>query len=491
MSEVRFGSFRVVETLGSGGLSTIYKAIQEPLGRTVAVKALKAQMAPTSSFGEQLDREARILSGLAHPNIVLLLDHARAPSGRPYLVLEHVEGMSVAQLLQKRKRLSPESALAIASAMCAALEHVHGQGVVHRDVKPSNVLVSRTGAVKLIDFGIAQRERQRQPSVDELAEGVTPSGRVGVEAIKDAFGTPAYMSPEQILGDFVDGRSDLYSLGVCLYEMTSGTKPFEASTERTSEKRKAAPARDTLPPLGKSARPPPVVRTASSRPPPVRVASKPAPQRIRRDVVPLRERAPDVPRVLERIVMRLLEKNPTDRYENASAVRERLDAALRSLTHEEPRAILQAELEDTKRTAAAAERVRPRSPIAPAWRAIAGHAILLGMFGATVIALEGGSCSRPASRGSDTLEPTALPPKTSGGLRVVASPWAHVRVDGIDVETTPFARAIPLAPGKHWVTLTHPDAPPVDREVDVETGNVVTLDVTMAIDERDAGKDAR
>lgn len=464
MSEIRFGNYRVVEALGSGAISTIYRAVQEPLGRIVALKALKTQISPTSSFGEQLDREAKILRDLAHPNVVLLLDVARTAAGRPFLVLENVEGPSLEQLLAKKRTVRVEAALAIASGICAGLEHIHERGVVHRDIKPGNVLVTTGGVVKLIDFGIAQRARTASVSDAFGSEGITPSGRMAPEGVKDAFGTPAYMSPEQILGDFVDGRSDLFSLGVVLYQMLSGSRPFEA------------PAKD-------SARPP-------------AAGDRSAAQRIRRDTpAPLRERAPHVPRSVERIVMRLLEKSPDERYASATDVLERLQRELRSMTRDDPASVVRGALvalgfatgEKKLEGAAAASTRRPMA----ARRALAGQVAVLAVFVAGVLAIEGGS----AARGS--LEPGNRPlellPAEAGGLRVLASPWAHVRVDGQQVETTPFARPIPLSAGKHWITLTHPDAPPVEREIVITTNETVTLDVTMAVGAAagDAGKDAR
>lgn len=476
MSEIRFGSYRVVEALGSGALSTIYKAVQEPLGRIVALKALKTQISPTSSFGEQLDREAKILRDLAHPNVVLLLDVARTPAGRPFLVLEHVEGPSLQQVLAKKRVLGVEAALAVACGICAALEHVHERGVVHRDVKPSNVLLSTAGVVKVIDFGIAQRARTTTLSDTVGTEGITPSGRIAPEAVKDAFGTPAYMSPEQILGDFVDGRSDLFSLGVVLYQVLSGSRPFEADTKEEGSRASRPPAG------GRSEH-----RTDRS-----------AAQRIRRDVpAALRERAPHVPRSVERIVMRLLEKSPNERYANASDVLERLQRELRALTRDDPASVVRGALV-TAGFATAARRIegggtQPSRKGIGAPTALAGQAVVLAAFVLGVLAIESGA-SGSARRGADTgSAPLELVPHDSGGLRVLATPWAHVRVDGQQVETTPFARPIPLAPGKHWIMLTHPDAPAVERQIDVSTNEIVALDVTMAVGtaSEDAGRGAR
>ena len=498
MSEVRFGSYRIVEPLGSGALSTIYKAVQEPLGRVVALKALKTQIAPTSSFGEQLDRESKILRDLAHPNVVHLLDAARTASGRPFLVLEHVDGPSLHKLLAKKRTLSLESALAIAIGICSGLSHAHDRGVVHRDVKPSNVLLATSGLVKIIDFGIAQRARTASVSDALGTEGITPSGRIAPSEVKDAFGTPAYMSPEQILGDFVDGRSDLFSLGVVLYQMLSGSRPFEAPTKEKEkeEKREAS-------------------RSLSSRPPPVTSASASASQspsnapRIRRDVpAPLRDRAPDVPRSVERIVMRLLEKSPSDRYVSADHLLEKLQRELRALTRDDPTSAVRAALVEAgfaraerrlagPSTGAAASSESglsagpaPRTTIR---RALAGQAAVLLLFMGGVLAIESGSSARDGRHAGE--KPLELVPDNAGGLRVVATPWATVRVDGRDVETTPFARAIPLPAGKHFVRLSHPDAPAVDREIDVVAGEIVMLDVTMTLGgpggPEDAGKDAR
>jgi len=461
VSDLRFGAYRTTETIGTGALSTIYRAVQEPLGRVVAVKALKTQIAATSSFGEQLEREAKVLSDLVHPNIVMLLESARTESGRPFLVLEHVEGASVLELVAKRKLAIP-AALAIACGVCAGLEHVHSRGVVHRDVKPGNILVSRAGIVKLIDFGIAQRPRLGSLSDAGITEGITASGRLAPEQLKDAYGTPAYMSPEQILGDFVDGRSDLFSLGVVLYQMLSGARPFGDD------------------PKGGG-------------------------QRIRRDVAPnLREKAKGVPRAVERIVMRLLEKSPNDRYPSASAVRERLEAALRAETREDPTAIIRGALvaagikaddpveataPPSKATEAAPASVAmPKSRRPRAQRPFLGFFAVTAVFALAIYANEGTQRAREARAALAPPPPVTL--EGGGGLRVMATPWAKVLVDGQNMETTPFARLLPLSPGKHWVTLLHPEAPAVEREVTIVPGETVMLDVTMDL-AGDAGKDAQ
>jgi eukaryotic-like serine/threonine-protein kinase len=315
---------------------------------------------------------------------------------------------------------------------------------VHRDVKPGNVLLAKSGVVKLIDFGIAQRTRG-QPAKDVFgAEGVTPSGRIAPEPLGDGFGTPAYMSPEQILGDFVDGRSDLFSLGVVLYQMLSGAKPWD--------KGEASRGRASTPPLRREA------------------------------AVSLRERAPEIPRGVERLVMRLLESSPAARHPSAAAVRERLEAALRAETREPPPNLVRAALADAgfvpkvrALSASITSEVEGPQPW-PLRRALAGFAAVLVVFLVVVFAVE-----RPSRASAERGARVGRASEPGSGLRVLATPWAHVRVDGADVETTPFARPIPLAPGKHWVQLVHPDSTPVEREIEVGEGQVVTLDVTMPI----------
>jgi len=455
--EPQFAGYRVVDTIGSGALATIYKAEQESLGRTVAIKALKGSIAPSSSFAAQLDREAKVLGELFHANVVLLVDYRAAATDEPsFLVLEYVDGPSLAELVARRRVLRPEAAAAIGYQVAEGLAHTHERGVVHRDIKPQNVLLSRRGDVKIIDFGIAERERL--PSVAEPLPA-----RDGPERRHAAFGTPAYMSPEQILGDTVDARSDLFSLGVILYRMLTGTRPFEGEASGGVAARVGAP-------------------------------------RLRRDApVPFRERAPDVPRPLERVVMKLLQKNPSDRFSTAREVADELGTFLRSFSGASPQRLVVAALVEagyvkddvgrrpgvsdasTRRTRRSAMSVRGS---ALGFAAIgAGFVLFAGL--SEVVASDSRTVRAAGSR------PLELAPAQGGSLRVLATPWAEVAVDGQFVDTTPFARSIPLPPGPHFVTLTHPNARPESRQVQIRSGEVVTVDVALDLGEaRDAGTDA-
>ena len=435
MTSRAFGPYRVLDELGSGSLSTVYRAVQEPLGRVVAVKALKSTISPTSPFAAQLEREARLLATLGHPNIVMLHDFVKTQS-QMWLVLEHIDGFSLATVLGKRARFSAEFAATVGLELAWALAHAHERGVVHRDVKPGNVLVSKRGDVKLVDFGIAQRERL--PSADE------PLFRAPKSETDAAFGTPAYMSPEQILGERVDARSDVFSLGVVLYQLLAGSRPFDREGE--ADRRAAA-------------------------------------QRIRRDPAPpLRDRAPEVPRPLERIVMRCLEKLPADRFPSADEVADRLEGYIRSRTSDRSseivlRTLVAAGLVEGEAGTDRWQMEEKRRPLGGA---------LLG-FGAIAIAFAaGGGLLQWSARGARAAaqagsKPLELVPASAGGLRVMATPWAEVSVDGQRIDVTPIGRAIPLAAGPHFVILTHPSAPPEKRAIAIAPGETTTLDIAMKL----------
>ncbi len=430
--------FSILEELGSGSLSSVYAAIEEPLGRTVALKVLKGTIPPTSPFAAQLEREARVLAELCHPNVGLLHAFSKTQT-RMHLVLEYVDGFSLATLLKKRPTMATDSVAAVGAAVGRGLAHAHDRGIIHRDIKPANILVSRRGEVKIFDFGIAQRAKGAREAASLVA--LSPLRLEDVAA----FGTPAYMSPEQILGESVDVRSDVFSLGVVLYQLVCGARPFERGDEADG---------------------------------------RPAAHRIRRDPpIPLHRRAPDVPPALERIIMRAIEKLPANRYATAEALAVELEeiaspgSGLRGDRHV-MRALENAGLVSPAEAGpAAAPRRRRRSSTR---RAIAGLAVLGGA------ALGGGALLQTASgshRDPGDAPPLELAPAAPGFLRVLATPWAEIWIDGQRIDVTPLARAIPLASGTHYVTLVHPRAPVDKRAITVAPGETRTIDAIMAVPE--------
>ncbi len=207
------GRFRVVRLLGRGGMGEVYEAVQLDLDRPVAIKVLPAG---TGDLGA-IEREARAAARLAHPHIVQVTDLVQPDDGPPFLVMELLEGESLAERIVREKRVDASRAALIAVQVLSALAAAHAAGIVHRDVKPANVFLARTAAthdfVKLLDFGVAR--------VTHGSPGSVTSARL--------VGTPAYMAPEQIRGDTADARTDVYAVGVCLYEMLSGASPFTAT----------------------------------------------------------------------------------------------------------------------------------------------------------------------------------------------------------------------------------------------------------------------
>jgi eukaryotic-like serine/threonine-protein kinase len=269
IAEGRVLHFVVEEEIGNGATGVVYRARDEVLGRRVALKFLRPELARNRSLAERLLREARIASALDHPNLCTVHSIERTPDGRPFLVLAHYTGSTVAELLAGGPLLTTE-ALDIARQVASGLGAAHRHGIVHRDVKPSNLLRTDDGTVKILDFGLAQSWRS-----------VTRSGKIA--------GTVEYMSPEQARGEPVDGRSDLFSLGVVLHHMLAGRTPFR---------------RDSVEKILHA------IRTASPE--------------------PLRALRRDIPVEVERTLARALEKAPSHRYQSAEDFVAALDHAARS-----------------------------------------------------------------------------------------------------------------------------------------------------------------
>ncbi|MEO0127241.1 MAG: serine/threonine-protein kinase [candidate division WOR-3 bacterium] len=206
--EQTIGNYKILKSIGKGGMAQVYTAIQGSLDRIVVIKQMKRNL--DGETQTRFKREAKICANLNHKNIVEIYDYFRE-GGEHYLVMEYIEGLSLADIIEKESPLHPVLAASIAREVCQALVCAHKNGIIHRDIKPKNILISKNGVVKLTDFGVAR---------DIDAPELTTTGAI--------IGTPFYMSPEQAGGGKVSFQSDIFSLGVVLYEMVTGKKPFVA-----------------------------------------------------------------------------------------------------------------------------------------------------------------------------------------------------------------------------------------------------------------------
>jgi serine/threonine-protein kinase len=264
--------YRVLKRLGGGGMADVYVAEQAQLSRRVVIKVLHPHLARDEEVGERFRREAEAAAKLVHPHICGIFDYG-ATEDVVFIVMPYLEGGSLADLIQKNRVVEPARAASVAAQVACALDYAHRRGVVHRDVKPDNVLFDEDGNAVITDFGIATARFHGR---------LTASGR--------AMGTPHYMSPEQAMGKLVDGRSDLYAIGILLYESLLGFPPFDgADAFSVSYKQVHETA---VPPLDVNSR---------------------------------------IPGVLSEIVMRCLSKQPTTRYARGYELADALIGFLRTV----------------------------------------------------------------------------------------------------------------------------------------------------------------
>ena len=268
------GRYELDGVVGRGGMAEVYRARDIRLDRIVAIKTLRTDLARDQIFQARFRREAQSAASLNHPSIVAVYDTGEDMTSGvpvPYIVMEYVDGRTVRDLLQEGHRLLPERSLEIIDGVLRALDYSHQAGIVHRDIKPGNVMVTRNGDVKVMDFGIARAMSDAQATMTQTAQ---------------VIGTAQYLSPEQARGERVDSRSDLYSTGCLLYELLTGRPPFTGDS-------------------------------------PVAIAY----QHVRENPVPPSRVDPDVPPWADAIVLKAMAKAPGDRYQTAADMRADLQRA--------------------------------------------------------------------------------------------------------------------------------------------------------------------
>jgi serine/threonine-protein kinase len=227
------GDYVIEQAIAAGGCGTVYRARHKVLGRRAAIKVLSRDLASSREMLQRFEREARAVNQIQHPNIVDVYDFSKLEDGRPYYVMELLEGVSLAEMMRRQTRLTPPEVLEILEPVCAALDAAHRAGIVHRDLKGGNIMVTTRGdqkVVKLLDFGIA--------------ELIHPEpGEIGLATAGRQLGTPSGMAPEQFRGDPVDARTDIYAAGVLLHRLLTGQLPFPgASAEEVERSHLTTPA---------------------------------------------------------------------------------------------------------------------------------------------------------------------------------------------------------------------------------------------------------
>ncbi|MFA7646873.1 MAG: protein kinase [Phenylobacterium sp.] len=266
----RVGRYEIRERIGQGAMAEVFRAFDPEIGRDLAVKVLKGEFRENAQYAARFLREAKAAGALSHPNIVTIYDVGQ-DGGYPYIAMELLEGEPLDAVLERYGRLPADDVLSIGLQLVDALSYAHGLGVVHRDIKPSNIVLAPDGrGVKILDFGIA---RVAEAHVDEAETLRTQAGQV--------LGTPRYMSPEQALGQEIDGRSDLFSTGTVLYELLTGRRAFDGSSAATL-----------------------------------------ALQITQQDPPPIADFAPDAPRGLQFIIGKLMAKRPDRRFADGAQAAE-------------------------------------------------------------------------------------------------------------------------------------------------------------------------
>jgi serine/threonine-protein kinase len=465
--------YEVQSLLGRGGMGAVYRAVDRLLGDMVALKVLDAGIASEETALRFRD-EIRLARRVSHRNVCRIHEYGEDDAFR-YISMAFVDGADLKRILREQGPLPPAEAYAVAVSIAAGLQAIHDEGIIHRDLKTSNVMRSRAGVVQLMDFGIAK------DALKSSAARLTCTGTV--------MGTPEYMSPEQAMGKPADARSDLYALGIVVYELFTAGVPFHAET-------------------------------------PVAVLLQQVQEPVRLDV----EEAARVPAALKPVLARALAKAPEDRFASADDLGEAILRAshAKGTTDSTDRIVLPAQWPPLQVAApnreAAGRRVRPRprrlhrllASVTLTTAAVA--AALLGAVWArehvsgspapleaeaSLLAAStedpsppvsmtpalpvASPLASPADVGSlDALIAVAPAPTPSpsdgpakGTLRVIVVPWADVSIDGRPIRSAAL-RGVRLSPGEHSVTLSHPDYTMTTRRVVIGAGKTTDLVVDLS-----------
>ncbi|MEV3937272.1 Stk1 family PASTA domain-containing Ser/Thr kinase [Glycomyces sp. NPDC049804] len=387
------GRYEIGEVVGYGGMAEVHRGRDLRLGRDVAVKLLRADLSRDESFLIRFQREAQNSASLNHPNIVAVFDTGE-DAGIPYMVMEFVNGRTLKEVLLAEGRFDPATACEVVADMCSALDFSHKHHIIHRDVKPGNVMLSDTNQVKVMDFGIAR---------------ALASGQATMTQTSAVIGTAQYLSPEQARGETVDARSDVYAVGCVLYELLVGHPPFTGDN-------------------------------------PVSVAY----QHVREEARPPSELNPNVPDSVDAVIMKALAKNPENRYHSAGEMREDLIRAARGQAVHAP-AVMSAG-DRTQLLAGGADSTAPITPIATSSSKRRPWLIALGVILALVAVT---AASWGIMQAMDASAKVNVP-NVVGQLQADAE--KTLKDDGFDVTVKQVAATDPKDTNIGYVTDQTPDA---------------------------------
>ena len=397
----RLGNYDIVEEIGRGGMAVVYRAYQRSLNRHVAIKVLAPQLSFDQQFVERFQREARAAAKLQHPNIVVIHDVAHE-QGIYFLVMELLEGRTLKKLIEEKGSLAAERAARIVEQVASALDYAHQQGFVHRDIKPANIFVGKEDHTTLADFGIAKAASETQH--------LTRTGML--------IGTPEYMSPEQAEGGTVDYRTDLYALGVVLYQMLAGRLPFQSTTPHAT------------------------LHAVIYEPPP-----------------PLRQLRPGLSPAVESVVMKSIAKKPTQRYQ---AGREMVTALTAALAGQTTGAVA---IPPPRPTAppprAAAPPTRRRSPAV--WIVAALIVLLVAILAAVFVLLNGGTEEEDSTPSAAVIVAHETSTRVTSRTATEPAPTQEPAITATSENTSaPAPTPTALPPSATPVPPTDTQPPPTD-----------------------------